>query len=195
MTAERRLALAFLALLVGCGPMRVQMPDAAAPPGEPLRAARLMLELPPWGAADYGAPPRPAETFAPAYYEAARVLSTMAPDDVRAGLVASVEWTRRHHLRAWERLQQNVFVLNRLIFAIPADTPKTGRQMVFWKRIRPPREYIEQPVAWPVVVDSGGRVVGIESVRPPTGYFPVEDFDRLRARFGFRAPDDLPPGG
>ncbi len=195
MTAERRLALAFLALLVGCGPMRVQMPDDAAPPGEPLRAARLLFDLPPWGAVTARRTPRPVDAFAPAYFATARALVAMAPEDVRAGMAGVMTWSRGSAVGVHRRLEENIFLLNRLIFAIPADAPKTGQQMAFWKWIPPPREYIEQPLVWPVIVDPGGRVLGVESVPPPTTYLALDDFDRLRARFGFRAPDDLPPGG
>lgn len=210
MTAECALTrpavlLALAALLCACGGPRERMVAEADAEGEVEQTLELIAALPPWrrtrsANAEY----QFGESEVRVYVDSARVLSGFDPANVSAGIELAMAWANREGSGVAFELEADLYVLNRVMFAVPERIPlEEARFFVnLGRRLppRPPKPYFE-PLP-PVVVDATGAIADIApvhaSVTLVSRYRAVEEFEHLQATYGFRDPiryagDSIPP--
>lgn len=197
--------LALAALLCACGGPRERMVAETDAVGEVEQTLELIAALPSWERTrSYDRDAHFTEAEVRVYVDSARVLSGFDPANVSAGIEAAMAWADGEGWGVAMALEADLYVLNRVMFAVPERIPlEEARFFVnLGRRLPPPppQPYFE-PLR-PVVVDATGAIADIApsyaSVALVSRYRAVEEFEHLRATYGFRDPiryagDPVPP--
>lgn len=198
MIAERacRALTVFLlaALLVACGGPRSRMVAESDADGEVEQALELIAALPEWNLTRSLDPnSRFGEAEVRSYVEAARLLSTFDPANVREAYGLALAWAKSEgDLSTLHAVEGDLYVLSRVLFAVPARVAHEEARYFTVHHITlpppPPKAYAE-PLK-PVVVDEAGAITEILPARAGLvlagPYRAVEEFDHFLGVYGFR---------
>lgn len=187
-------SLLVVALLVACGGPRSRMVAEADVDGEVEQALEVIAALPEWNQTRSLDPSsRFGEAEVRSYVEAARLLSTFEPTNVREAYGLALDWARSEgDLSTVHAVEGDLYVLSRVLFAVPSRVAHEEARYFAVHHIAlpppPPKAYAE-PLK-PVVVDENGAISGILPARAGLAlagpYRALEEFDHFLEVYGFR---------
>lgn len=196
MTDRRAMLVALVLLLTACGAAPTRLPDGSRPDGEAGAVGDIVLGLPTWA-------PESRRVHAPGpgwtarsleferYLAAARALARVPPESIERGYGAALDYAEKE--RFGLQVQYNLYVLNRLLFALPETEPLDRHHSFITEpgvRLPPPTVAYVQ---WPVKTDLNGHIEGIASPMSfvISAYDATGEFQHFLAHYPRRGSDQL----